>query len=153
MKKTINFKEYLMYFSRQTREERVYHKYTKKKLMLEKLTINRLEFQLISLKTKYEYKRSLYAIFLGAILLSILTGVWGTVFDLARKIIEYASKQTNVDPMFVKGWTLIVLIFFITATFLILILSLNFMKKLYYLHEEILIVEDVLKDKKKTERK
>ncbi|MBF0798912.1 MULTISPECIES: hypothetical protein [Enterococcus] len=147
-KNTTDLKKCLMYFSRQSREERAYHKYTNDKLMLEKLSINRLKFQLITLKTKYEYKRNVCAIFLGTILLTILTGTWGTVFDLTRKIIEYAVGKANVDPLLVKGWTLIILIFFITATFLIFITALSFMRTLYQLHEEILMVEDVLKAKK-----
>lgn len=137
-----------MYFSRQSREERAYHQYTKKKLILEKLSINRLKFHLVTLKTKYEYKRNVCAIFLGTILLTILTGTWGTVFDLTQKIIGYALGQKNADTLLVKGWTLIILIFFITVTFLIFITALSFMKNLYRLHEEILMVEDVLKDKK-----
>lgn len=147
MRKTEKLLKHLMYISRQEREKRAYCKYTQKRLRLEKLSINQLKFQRITLKAKYEHKRNIYAIFLGAILLSILTGTWGTLFDLTGKIIEYASVQTDPDPLFVKGWTIIVVIFFVTATLLILIAALSFIRSLYHLNEELLMVEDALKEK------
>ena len=140
------FLNYLMYFSRQEREKRAYYKYTKKRLRLEKLSINQLKYQQITLKSKYEYKKNIYAIFLGAILLSILIGSWRTLFSLAEKIIQYTSLQNNADSFLIKGWTIIVVLFFITATLLIIIAALSFMRTLYRINEELLMVEEVLKD-------
>ncbi len=55
------------------------------------------------------------------------------------------EKANALIHRFVKGWTLIILIFFITATFLIFITALSFMRTLYQLHEEILMVGRCIK--------
>lgn len=142
----------IMYFSRQEREERSFGKYTQERIRLEGLTLNRLRHQHVTLKSKYEYKKNIYVVFIGAILLSILTGSWKFLFELAKKIIQYVSLQENTEASLVTGWTTILIIFYITLTLLIFIALLGFIRTLYHLNRELLMIEDEL-ERRQIDRK
>lgn len=148
MKESTKISKWLLYFSRQEREKRAYQLYTKKRIRLEKLSMDQLGFLRISLKANYDYQRNKYAAFLGTILLGILTGAWRALLHLAEKVIRYASVEVDADPFFIQSWTIIIVIFFITATLLVFVAILGFTKSLYHVHKELLIVEDILKEYK-----
>lgn len=131
-------------------QERKRKKYKQTCEEIEKLNrLSDLEFEIeyLNLKSEYEYKKNLFAVFLVAILLAVLTNVWKGFFEFIQKIIQYTSEPIANSGEIAKIGFFIAIILAVSVTTFLIMGLLTYVKRLYYVHRQILLFE-LVKEKK-----
>ena len=67
------------------------------------------DFEYIKLKTEYEHKKNVMVVFIVAVVLSVITGIWSRFFEFMQTVFTYSSKNGQIDE------TMIIMSFVICA--------------------------------------
>ena len=67
------------------------------------------DFEYIKLKTEYEHKKNVMVVFIVAVVLSVITGIWSGFFEFMQTVFTYSSKNGQIDE------TIIIMSFVICA--------------------------------------
>lgn len=142
------FKKMIMYCTLQEREKRTYKLYEKNRKYLEALSSWQLHERYISLKSKYEFKKSFSAFLVVTLFLSILGGVWKTFYVLFQKTLTLFLNQENSITttkviLLISTYILVVLVI---VMFICIFL---YLKNLYGIYEQLLLIEEIRCEKNK----
>lgn len=129
--------------STEEREKRIFAKYCQEPSGLDRLSDWELSARYVETKAKLEYKKNAFSFFLIAILVSALTNIWQTFYNLTEKALQIAlSAQAESEALAQVNF----FIFAIVATMLtvsILIGLFSWLRELSRLHKKLLLIEEV----------
>lgn len=142
----------ILYFSYQERKKRQYKKYDKERKKLESLTNRQLDFEYIEAKNNYQHKKNIYSLFLGTLLLAILTKFSSVFYETINQIrVVYKGVLGTPEEAWIRITMIVYIsisIIFIVTIFIVIVSYLNSLKNL---HKKILLIEEIKKeDDKKT---
>lgn len=136
-------KRYVMSFSFNERRNRELSNYKKRVLDLKNMEPDELDFEYVALKSEYGQKKSVLTIFIISIALSILMNVWKYFFIFIEKALQYAASFESGSKETVKLSFVIISFMAVLITFVILFILITYMKEIYKIQKELLIVEVV----------
>lgn len=137
------FKRYVMSFSFKERRAKKLAEYRKKIYELENMKSDEMDFEYITLKSEYEHKKSVLTLFIISIALAVLINIWKYFFMFIEKALQYAASFTGSEIEIVKVSSAIAVIVLFSATFLIVVILITWMKEMHKIQKELLIVEEV----------
>lgn len=147
MKLIEKLKKCIMYFSKSNREERRFREFDCKVKKLESLSLTQLQCKYIHIQKKYEYKKNLFYCMVVVIFITFISDVWKNTIDFLKELLVLRLTVNVLEPDMQKVVFLLFLIvvFFISIGLLGCILSIA--KTISVLHEEILLLEYIIKKK------
>ena len=112
-----NFKRYIISLSFKEKRKRELSKYRKRISEIKKMDADELDFEYISLKSKYEHKRNILTLFIISIVLAVLMNVWNSFFEFIEKVLRYTEVMAvNGEDVAKVGFIIaIISVVFITA--------------------------------------
>lgn len=138
-----NIIDVIMYFSFQERKKREYRLDKMKYEQLKSMTDEQLTFEYINTKTKYEYKKNVFTLFLITIVLSVIMNVWKYFFNFLNKALQFASMyQENVIDVMKIGF-IIAIIIVLSIKMVILMILLVSIRQLYLLYKYLLLIKEI----------
>ncbi len=132
----------IMQISLQERKKRKYKLLETEVQKLRRLPKQELEFEYISLKSEYEYKKNILTLFFLTIILAALADVWNFFYKFIQKTIEYTAQAGNASKTAEVGFFIAVIAAIFVSVVLIVSL-ISYMKGLYSLHRSLLLVQMV----------
>ncbi|WP_439443650.1 hypothetical protein ACSMFR_02315 [Listeria aquatica] len=147
----INFKKVkkkILSITREEREKKAFARYDIERKRLESLTNRELSSRYVYTKAKYEFRKNIFSLFIGVILIALLTGSGKFLYQLAVKsmlVINQGSLHIERDKTVVLG---LVSVFFIFIALAILLIFVVYLRELYFLRKTLLIMEEVRVEKK-----
>lgn len=139
------FKKAVMYFSRREREKRIYSLLDKEREIYEPLSDRELSAQYVNTKSKYDFKKNILSVFVGTIIITVLTGVWTSFFKLANQMIQLLSSgQSEPEKMGTIGLILFSS-FFCFFVLIVVIVLIAYLRSIYRLQKKMLIIEEIRK--------
>lgn len=144
------FKKMIMYFTLQERERRAYKRYELNRQRFESLTILQLHERYIKMKSLYEYKKSFLTFFVVTLFLTILTGIWKGFFQYFKQALQLFFNQEN--SLEVTKVIIVISVFLLVTIVVVMFISIVlYLKNLYRLYEQLMLIEDVRENKNKEE--
>lgn len=137
------FKDFVMSISFKERRKRELLKYRKRVHDLKRMDSDEIDFEYISLKSEYEHKKSSLTILIITIALAVLMNVWKYFFAFVEKALYYAASFKGSEIEIAKVSIAISIIVTVVTTFAILIILITYMKEIYRIQKELMIVETV----------
>lgn len=137
------FKRFVMSFSYKERRARELSKYKQRVHELENMDANEIEFEYITLKLRYDHKKSILSIFLISIVLAILMNIWKYFFLFINKALQYAASPKGNEAEIATVSFAIAVIVAVFITLLCFVILGMYMKDQYRIHHELMIVESV----------
>lgn len=141
------FNKTIMYFSLIEREKRKYALYAKQRTMYEQLSGIELSERYIDAKSRYEAKKYSFIIFVGVILLTILTQFWITFFKFTNRMLHIISLGQPEPENIAKVGLILFSILMFFVIFISFITVSNYLRSLYHLYRRLLLIEEVRKNK------
>lgn len=143
-KKENGFKKYIMSFTYKEQRSRDLQQYRDRISTLRNMDNDELNFEYISIKSKYEHKKSILTLFVISIALAILMNVWKYFFDFLEKALQLASSYSGnkIEIAVVLFWIGLIMTAFIT--FVILYVIISYTRELNKLRKELLIIETIM---------
>lgn len=135
------FKRCVMSLSFKERRARELGKYRKRVSEIENMEPDEIDFEYMILKTEYENKKSILNIFIISIVLAVLMNVWKYFFIFIEKALQYAVLFKGIEIAKVSFSIAAIIAVFITS--LIVVILTIFMKEIYRLQKELMIIETV----------
>lgn len=133
------FKNYVMSFSLPRRRERELSAYRQRVHQLRNMDKDELNYEYVNLKAKYEHKKSALTLFIISIALAVLMNVWKKFFAFMEMVLQYENSSVEITE--VSFIISVITAIFITS--IILFFLLTFMKELYVMKKEMMIIEEV----------
>lgn len=99
-------KKFIIGENKKKSEFEQYKKLYSKYLNMDK---QQFDFEYIKLKTEYEHKKNVMVVFIVAVVLSVITGIWSRFFEFMQTVFTYSSKNGQIDE------TIIIMSFVICA--------------------------------------
>lgn len=143
----------IMYFSFQEQRKREFISYQQEMDHLKDMSADELDFVYISTKSEYEHKKKVMSVFMIAIIMSVVMGVWEGLFELILKIMQYAASYPmnsyipldspeNIEVVFACFIIIVALITFVLFTALIIPI-----RRMHKLYRQVIIIEQVKENK------
>lgn len=133
------FKHFVMSFSFKQRRAKELIRYRNRIHQIENMESDEIDFEYIRLKSKYEYKKSVLTIFMITIILSIWMNLWKAFFVFIEKNLYYVSTMKGCE--ITKIGVVIFVNVLALSIILILIIMITYMKDIYIIRKELMIVE------------
>ena len=133
---------YVMYNSFQERKKRDLIQYKKEISRLHDMEIDAIDMEYINVKSEYEHKKNIFAVFMLSILISALMGVWKYFYIFMEKTIRFnASYQGSETETAKVAFILsVIIVTFITIMFLIILII--YMKRMHRLYKNLMMLEE-----------
>lgn len=149
MKKILKkIKKILLSITREQREKKTFDRYNVERKRLESLPERVLSSRYVYLKSKYEYHKNIFSLFIGTILIGVLTGAGKFSYNLTVKgmqVIYHDSLNVERDKTSIL---IIVSLFFIFIVIVVLLILLIYLRELYLMRKTLLIMEEIRKEKR-----
>lgn len=139
------FKQAVMYFSAKEKKKRVLFCERDKYMHLKMISDLDLKLEYINVKANYEYKKNILVLFLILVILAIIK-IWRYFDSFLRQIAQFSSSYQGEALEAVKVGFIIALIVIVGITFLIIVLLVMYIKQMYCLHKELLMIEEIRKE-------
>ncbi|EGO8511478.1 hypothetical protein ELZ39_11350 [Enterococcus faecalis] len=134
----------ILYFTYQERKKRQYKEYDKERKKLESLTNRQLDFEYIEVKNNYQYKKNIYSLFLGTLLLATLTKSNSIFYETIHQIGVVYKDVLGTQG---EAWLRITMIVYISVSIIfvltIFIVIVSYLTSLKNLHKKILLIEEI----------
>lgn len=138
----------IMAISYQERRKKKLGQYRKALVRLQEMEDDELHFEYISLKSEYEHRKNIMAIFLLSIVITALADTWKYFFSFIERIMQYAISGSGNEVNTAK----VVLIFSILIVALITVvvfwILIAHTKRIYELNKNLMIVEKGRKERR-----
>lgn len=89
-------KKFIIGENKKKSEFEQYKKLYSKYLNMDK---QQFDFEYIKLKTEYEHKKNVMVVFIVAVVLSVITGIWSRFFEFMQTVFTYSSKNGQIDEI------------------------------------------------------
>lgn len=136
-----NFKRYIISLSFKEKRKRELSKYRKRISEIKKMDADELDFEYISLKSKYEHKRNILTLFIISIVLAVLMNVWNSFFEFIEKVLRYTEVMAVNGEDVAKVGFIIAIISVVFITVLVLFVLSCYIKDIYHIRKELMIIE------------
>lgn len=136
-----NFKRYIISLSFKEKRKRELLKYRKRISEIKKMDADELDFEYISLKSKYEHKRNILTLFIISIVLAVLMNVWNSFFEFIEKVLRYTEVMAVNGEDVAKVGFIIAIISVVFITALVLFVLSCYIKDIYHIRKELMIIE------------
>lgn len=136
-----NFKRYVISLSFKEKRKRELSKYRKRISEIKKMDADELDFEYISLKSKYEHKRNILTLFIISIVLAVLMNVWNSFFEFIEKVLRYTEVMAVNGEDVAKVGFIIAIISVVFITALVLFVLSCYIKDIYHIRKELMIIE------------
>lgn len=146
------FKKSVMYFSAKERKERLLSCDRNKYLRLQEMSDLNLKLEYIDIKSKYEYEKNMLILFLVSIVIAVLTNVWKYFDSFLRQVVQFSSSYQENTLEAVKVGFIIALIVAVGIIFLIIVLLIMYIKQVYCLYKELLMIEEIRRERQENGR-
>lgn len=139
-------KKCMMHFTYAECNKRIYSQYKIERRKLEALSKDELECRYIDIKSTYEYKKNIFTFLMVTILIVGVTNIWEIFYKFCIKVfhLQMATTQQQEAVMVVVYITIILVVFVTVVIFAFMIL---YLRSVYRLHKQLLMVEKVLRNK------
>ncbi len=112
-------------------------------MRLQEMEEDELHFEYISLKSEYEHRKSIAAISLLFILLSVFRGVWGYFFSFMEKLIQYAVSGQDNGTGTAKIVFVVCAVIAASLTVIVFGILIVHIKRMRELNRSLMVVEEV----------
>lgn len=136
-----NFKRYIISLSFKEKRKRELSKYRKRISEIKKMDADELDFEYISLKSKYEHKRNILTLFIISIVLAVLMNVWNSFFEFIEKVLRYTEVMAVNGEDVAKVGFIIAIISVVFITALVLFVLSCYIKDIYHIRKELMIIQ------------
>lgn len=133
----------VMYFSMQERKQREYARYEEEVQKLESMSELQLQSEYISVKAKYEHRKSILSLFLVSIVLAILTNVWKYFSDFLNQLLQFTLADQADSGEIAKVGFIISTIVVVCITVVVFLFLFASVRKSNALYRRLLMIEDV----------
>lgn len=134
-----------MYFSRREREKRIFSLYAKERKIYERLSDRELSAWYVDIKARYEFKKNMLSVFVGAIFIIILTGAGSSFFKFANHMLQYLSLGESEPEKVAKVGFILFSTLFLSLILIVVVLLTLWLHSLYRLQKKLLIIEEIRK--------
>ena len=147
MNLTEKIEKYIMYFSKQSCEERRYKKFRSRIKKLELLSIEQLQCKRIYAQKSYEHKKIMFYFLIVVVFISVIADVWNNAVEFLKELLvtKIMTAVLDFDVQRVIFLLVLILVFFISVGLLGCIVSSA--RTIASLHEEILVLEYIINKK------
>lgn len=136
-------KSYIMSLSYQERRKKKLEHYRQELVRLQGMEEDELHFEYISLKSEYEHRKSIVAISLFFILLSVFRDVWGYFFSFMEKLIQYAVSGQDNGAGTAKIVFVVFAVIVASITVIVFGILIVHIKRMRELNRSLMVVEEV----------
>lgn len=148
MKITIKkIKKTAMYFSRHEREKRIFSLYARERNNYECLSDRELSARYVDIKARYEFKKNILSVFVGAIFITVLTGAWSSFFKFANHMLQLLSLGESEPEKVGKVGLILFSTLFCFLILIVAALLTLYLRSLYRLQKKLLIIEEIRKSR------
>ena len=134
-----------MYFSRREREKRIFSLYAKERKIYESLSDRELSAWYVDIKARYEFKKNILSVFVGAIFITVLTGAGSSFFKFANHMLQLLSfGESEPEKVAKVGFILFFTLFCFLILIVVALLAL-LLQSLNRLQKKLLIIEEIRK--------
>ncbi len=141
------FKGKVMYHSMQERKKREYAIFEKEYMKLKSLRNIEIKAEYINTKSKYEHRKSLLTLFIGATLISIIFNIWKELYIFLKQVMNFVFINQGSDIQIVKAGVIMSVIIIVSISIFIFINLLMFIKETYNIYRTLIMVEAVMNDR------
>ncbi|MBC1506327.1 hypothetical protein HCJ58_04970 [Listeria sp. FSL L7-1509] len=145
----VKLKNAILYFTRPHREVRQYLAYEKERQILERLNHRELSARYIGIKATYQYKRNVLSFFVGALLLSALTGIWKFFYNLGIKNVTFMYVKDVDNEVMSKIVLVASFSIFLFIIFFIILSIVFYLRELFHMQKTIYLIEEIRADRDK----
>ncbi|ENM1174076.1 hypothetical protein [Listeria seeligeri] len=131
------------YITYNERERRKYARYELEMREFEAFSERELSLRYVNLKARYEFRKNIFSFIVGAILLTVLTGVWKSFYNLSVKSLQLfytnnASSKEDTLVIIACGFML-----FAVIGIILLVVIVIYLKELYLMKRLLLMIEEI----------
>ncbi len=136
-------KSCIMSLSYQERRKKKLETYRQELVRLQGMEEDELHFEYISLKSEYEHRKSIAAISLLFIFLSVFRDVWGYFFSFMEKLIQYAVSGQDNGAGTAKIVFVVFAVIAASITVIVFLILIAHTKRMRELNKSLMMVEEV----------
>lgn len=140
------FRKCVMYISLQERKKRTYQKEKKALEKLRVLSETELKLEYINLKSRYEHNKQILTLFLITVIMAVVSDVWSLFQNFIQQIIKYTVIMD--ETRYAITYFEITLILTMFLTIIVLIFAANYMRNLYRIYKQLLLIELIQEERK-----
>lgn len=149
MKKILEkFKKALLSITREQREKKAFIRYNIERKRLESLPERVLSSRYVDLKSKYEYHKNIFSLFIGTILIGVLAGAGKFLYNLTVKGMQMIYHDSFNIERDTRSILIIVSLFFLFIVIVVLLILIIYLRELYFMRRNLFIMEEIRKEKR-----
>lgn len=141
------FKRFVMSFTFSERRSKQLEQYRQAVSEFKQMQSDELDFEYITLKSRYEHKKNVLTLFILTIALAILMDVWNSCLDFMGKALQYVATLENGGIEVAKIGFIISAIATASIICVVLLILISYMKELRMMRQKLMIIEDVKKQR------
>jgi len=134
---------YIAFLSFKGRRAKELARYRKRIYEFESMKADELDFEYITLKSKYESKKSVPVLLLFSAILIILINGWKGFFVFIEKALKFAASIENGNTEVIKVSLSISIVAILFVSSIILYILIVYVKELYRMQKELMIIDRV----------
>lgn len=137
------FQRFIMSFSFSERRSKQLEQYRQAVSEFKQMQSDELDFEYITLKSRYEYKKNVLMLFILTITLAVLMDVWNSCLYFMEKAFQYVATLENGGIEVAKIGFIISAITAISIVCVVSFILISYMKELRRMSQKLMIIENV----------
>ena len=123
--------------------------YRKERKYISDMKSDEVEFEYVEAKSRYEHDKSILAIMMITILLSVFMDIWKTFFQSIEKVVQFVTSQQENTAEVARVLFVSVTVAFIMVSFMFFCILITHMRKMSKTYKRLIMIEEILNEKKK----
>lgn len=137
------FQRFIMSFSFSERRSKQLEQYRQTVSEFKQMQSDELDFEYITLKSRYEHKKNVLMLFILTITLAVLMDVWNSCLHFMEKAFQYVATLENGGIEVAKIGFIISAIAAISIVCVVSFILISYMKELRMMSQKLMIIEEV----------